>query len=286
MYLPELEYTGHIQDKGWVLPVKDGNILGTVGEFLRLEAIKACVKSPEDMHIEIESYLEGEGWQGVATENEVSGTIGQARRIEAFRARLVGVDAYKYSVWYGTQAENNGWLGFVRDWEPSGTTGGCLRIEALKMLILPKSVILTSSTNDTFLEYIQQVPQQNPVITSSIGLRYFGDNEFKCACGCGLDVADEVKIKIDNVRHEYGYPLFVSSGARCFYQNALDGGIPNSNHVKRLAVDVFAPGRMSRDEVDVLAGVIKNNGLGVIKYHDNLFDHADGADTDADWSMN
>jgi len=113
---------------------------------------------------------------------------------------------------------------------------------------------------------------------------YFTDDEFKCACGCSGDVLPEIKALADRVRARYGYPLIVTSGFRCPYQNDLDGGVGFSFHMQGMAADIYSPGRMSYDEVEVLANVIVECGGGVIMYHANLFCHMQLEVTK--WSMN
>lgn len=52
-------------------------------------------------------------------------------------------------------------------------------------------------------------------------LRHFNPNEFACKCGCGQnEFSADTAVRFDNVRHEYGKPLTVSSGYRCPKHNA------------------------------------------------------------------
>lgn len=140
--------------------------------------------------------------------------------------------------------------------------------------------IVDETTQNILFDIVAQV-QEQPAIS---GNNYFGDDEFKCECGCGCDVCQELKDLANRVREMYGYPLVISSGFRCEYQNEKDGGIPTSNHKIGQAADMYSPGRMSYDEVDRLAECIIACGGGVIRYHDDLFCHMEL--TDANWSMN
>lgn len=113
---------------------------------------------------------------------------------------------------------------------------------------------------------------------------YFGPDEFKCECGCGRDVCQELKDLANKIRRAYKHPLVVSSGFRCPTQNAKDGGAPDSLHMEGIAFDTYSPGRMTREEVDVIANIVRECGGGCILYHDQLFVHVEL--TDAFWSMN
>lgn len=69
-------------------------------------------------------------------------------------------------------------------------------------------------------------------------MRYFKDNDFKCKCGCGMDVTRDVKSLADMGRHICGFPWIVTSGARCEAHNIRSKGRKTSAHLKGLAVDV------------------------------------------------
>jgi len=68
--------------------------------------------------------------------------------------------------------------------------------------------------------------------------KYFKDDEFKCRCGCGLDVVDEVKFIAHRVRVKTKRPYISNSGARCLSHNRKIGSKDTSSHIKRLADDV------------------------------------------------
>ncbi|WKY44481.1 D-Ala-D-Ala carboxypeptidase family metallohydrolase [Eubacteriaceae bacterium ES2] len=285
-----VEYKTYLENLEWQEIKRNGEIAGTIGESRRIEAIEwHLIDKPEGEEIFLHGnpQLENLGWTGFVAENELCGTTGQARKLEGIQFQLVGADADKYSVQYRiANAQNIGKMGWAKDGELAGTEGAGLRAEAIQILITEKGVDL--STYESSFQHFDPDPvveETEPVATGRLGLRYFDeDKDFKCPCGCGLDVIDEVKIMADNARHEYGHPLYVSSGARCPTQNAKDGGITNSNHIKGQAVDMYSPGRMSYSEVNTLANVMRNNGFGCILYHENLFVHGD---LDGEfWSMN
>ncbi|MEA5073111.1 MAG: D-Ala-D-Ala carboxypeptidase family metallohydrolase [Eubacterium aggregans] len=106
----------------------------------------------------------------------------------------------------------------------------------------------------------------------------FGPDEFKCACGCGGDIKDELKCKIQAVRAELSAYLgrdaqiVVTSGFRCPPENARQGGVPDSLHQYGEACDVYTPG-MSDAMVDTIVQVAHNHDLKCGTYYAQQFVH-------------
>lgn len=68
---------------------------------------------------------------------------------------------------------------------------------------------------------------------------YFTEHEFKCNCGCGMDIATELKSAITVAREVAGVPFVITSGARCqAYNDNVVEASPTSSHTKGLAVDI------------------------------------------------
>lgn len=67
---------------------------------------------------------------------------------------------------------------------------------------------------------------------------YFKDDDFKCRCGCGMDISDKLKGLIFEMREDAQVPFVVTSGARCLSHNGSIGSKDTSSHVKGLAVDI------------------------------------------------
>jgi len=106
----------------------------------------------------------------------------------------------------------------------------------------------------------------------------FGPDEFKCACGCGGDIKDELKCKIQAVRDElsaylgHDAQIVVTSGFRCPPENARQGGVPDSLHQYGEACDVYTPG-MSDAMVDTIVQVAHNHDLKCGTYYSSQFVH-------------
>jgi len=276
-------YQGNVENKGMTEWTKDGQRCGTVGESLRIEGIYIKLETDEDLGIEAQAHVQDFGWMDPVGAGELCGTIDQSKRLEAIKIKLTGSAADKYSIIYGVHVENVGDMQTAMDGEPAGTEGFSERIEAIQIWIVEKGVDFKIETLDSFRK-VEPVPEPvAPAVTETVS-GYFGPDEFKCECGCGGDVCQEIKDLANRVRELYGYPLVISSGFRCYDQNERDGGIPGSNHTIGQGADMYSPGRMSYDEVDRLAECIRACGGGVIKYHEQLFCHMELSD--ADWSMN
>lgn len=284
-----VEYQVHQEGSGWGSWVKNGAMAGATGKSLRIEAIRFRLLNKDglDIYLHGNPHLENIGWDGFVPENFICGTEGQARKLEALQFQLIGKDAGEYSVQYRVHSQDMGTMAFTRDGGLAGTEGGGLRIEGVQVLITEKDVDLSQYEVPAFRHFDPiPVPVLQPVATGRLNMRYFNeDTEFVCEDGCGFDVIDQIKLMADAAREAYGYPLFISSGGRCVDWNAAVGGIPGSNHTFGVAIDVYAPGRMTRDEVDVLAAVMQSVGFHTISYHDELFVHGD-LDEGYSWDMN
>lgn len=102
-------------------------------------------------------------------------------------------------------------------------------------------------------------------------INYFTKDEFKCKCGCGMDVTDELKDILTTARKISDTPYVINSGARCKSHNAKVGGSPTSTHVQGEAVDIGYSSPLQL--VKILFGLI-NAGFTRIGIHPK-FIHVD-----------
>ena len=128
--VPDVTFSGqaHIQNKGWVEMAN--NVLGTVGESLRLEAFSLVVKNkgvvqPMDGVIHVQDI----GDVGYQSGANLFGTVGQEKRLEAVKINVGN------GVQYRAHIENLGWSVWVRSGEWVGTTGKSLSIEAIEFRV-------------------------------------------------------------------------------------------------------------------------------------------------------
>lgn len=145
-------YDGHVQDIGDVGPFKNGELCGTTGKGLRLEAVKIWLETDLDLGIEYEGQIQDIGWDVTKKTGELCGTQGQGKRLESIRIRLTGADADKYDVYYGVHAENYGNLNWAMNGESTGTEGMSLRLEGIKVQIVPKGIVMSPDTIQKFMK--------------------------------------------------------------------------------------------------------------------------------------
>ena len=128
----ELEYSTHIEDYGWLGAVSGGEMAGTSGYSLRVEAFS--LKLTGMSGIEYRSHIQDLGWEdGFKHDGEISGTTGQSKRMEAIQIKLSDELAMNYDVVYRVHVQNYGWMDWKKNGEIAGTTGEARRIEAIEI---------------------------------------------------------------------------------------------------------------------------------------------------------
>ena len=146
-----IEYSGHIQNKGWSTWVSAGGECGFPGWGLRIEGLKVRLtgSEAEDYDIWYCLHAQNYGWLGWAKNGEESGTEGMALRVEAIsvkilpkgseRPALLGTRTQTFykspTIFYSSYVEKQGWQKEVRKNTVSGTSGQSLRLEAFKLRV-------------------------------------------------------------------------------------------------------------------------------------------------------
>lgn len=100
---------------------------------------------------------------------------------------------------------------------------------------------------------------------------YFNDEELKCPCCGTLKMEEGLMMKLNKFRHEWGRPMFVTSGYRCVKHNQRVGGAPESQHVLGNAVDITV-GPTERYDFVKMAIKHRFRGIGVHKVFMHLDD--------------
>ncbi|KST97753.1 Ig domain-containing protein [Lactococcus lactis] len=85
-----IQYQGYVQNIGWQNPVQDGTIAGTIGNNLRLEALKINLTGNISKYFSISyrAHVENIGWEPFVTDGIISGTVGKGLRIEAIEIQI------------------------------------------------------------------------------------------------------------------------------------------------------------------------------------------------------
>lgn len=86
---PKIVYRAHVQDKGWLPGVKDGQTAGITGHSLRVEALMIdCAVGK----LKVQAQIQDIGWvnYGIIDKNTIIGTTGQGKRLEALIIEPIG----------------------------------------------------------------------------------------------------------------------------------------------------------------------------------------------------
>ena len=135
-----VQYNTHVQEEGWQDWKTDGEMAGTSGKGLRLEAmnIKLLNNQNENLNIKYQVHVQSEGWQDWKQNGELAGTSGKGLRLEAIKIYL---DSSKdYSIMYRVHVQDEGWQDWKTDGEMAGTSGKSLRLEAIEIKIVEKKI--------------------------------------------------------------------------------------------------------------------------------------------------
>ena len=138
MLVPQVRYSAHVENYDWMNRVTDREICGTIGEGLRIEAIKIYLKDTSYGNIRYKTHLEDLGWGSSVYNGKASGTTAIKLRTEAFTVALDGQAAEMFDVMYKAHVQDIGWMDWVRNGTVAGTTGQLLRLEAFKVMVVPK----------------------------------------------------------------------------------------------------------------------------------------------------
>lgn len=155
-YPVDVTYKTQVQSYGWMKPVKNGQIAGTIGQSKRMETMSISVKNltdaNSDLGIAYNAHVQSYGWQGKTNDastwkkdGQNAGTVGKAKRLEAIQIKLTGEDAEKYDVYYRVHAQSYGWLNWAKNGEISGTAGCAKRLEGIQIIVVEKGAKINTS---------------------------------------------------------------------------------------------------------------------------------------------
>ena len=112
---------------------------------------------------------------------------------------------------------------------------------------------------------IKQVPNSIDLPKSPAKLsKNFDAEEFVChCCGYGSGLIDERLIELlEELRAKVNAPVHVNCGYRCPKHNAAVGGVPNSQHVKGTAADIYIP-KIAYEKVRQIVESMPFDGVGL-----------------------
>lgn len=90
LFSGDVEYYAHVQNEGWQSVKKNGEVAGTTGANLRLEAVRMNLTGEiaKQYNISYRVHVQNEGWTKWSTNGEIAGTVGKCLRLEAMEIRL------------------------------------------------------------------------------------------------------------------------------------------------------------------------------------------------------
>ena len=126
----EISYRVHVSDKGWLAWVHGGEVAGTTGRGLRMEAIQLDLP----FRANVKAHIERKGWINYCdiNKNTVIGTVGESKRLEAL---VIDPIDNELPLTGKVHIQNRGWDNWYKmDGVISlGTSGLSLRLEAIQL---------------------------------------------------------------------------------------------------------------------------------------------------------
>lgn len=124
-----IRYDVHVQNRGWMCNYFEGEVGGTTGQSLRMEAIIIYTELPIKYRVHIQNI----GWQDWKLPGEVAGTTGQGLRMEGIEIRKQDGCTEDFQIYYRLHVQNVGWYAWAQLSEVTGTTGESKRAEAIQI---------------------------------------------------------------------------------------------------------------------------------------------------------
>ncbi len=145
---PLVSYSAHVASIGWQSTVHDGDIAGTTGQALSMEALDVSLSSGAgEGSIRVQGHVQNIGWQDWSY--GYTGTTGRALGLEAIRLELSGDAQSKFDIYYRVHSAEFGWLGWVKNGEPAGSQGYVRAIQAVQIELVPKGSSVSFDTEST-----------------------------------------------------------------------------------------------------------------------------------------
>ena len=133
----KISYNAHIRKIGNQDMVQEGELSGTVGKGLRMEALTIHLDSNLSGNILYKTYIDGKGWEeDYRKNNELSGTTGEGKGIELIRMKLTEELEKRYDIFYRVHSDHYGWFDWAKNDEITGAD--CYDIQAIEIRLYLK----------------------------------------------------------------------------------------------------------------------------------------------------
>jgi uncharacterized protein YjdB len=213
----QMTYQTHVQNIGWEGWKQNGELSGTTGQNLRLEAIEIKNDNSEsNVGLKYQTHVQNYGWQGWKEDGEMSGTSNQSLRLEGIQIQLTGANAELFDVYYEAYVEGFGWMPWVMNGESAGTEGLALRLEGIRILVQLKGSTAPKNSENT-LGFMAQLVNKNHSVPADyvpgdlvwVNLPSTRDTQLRA------DAAEHL-IQLFNGASAQGLTLYCCSGYRSY----------------------------------------------------------------------
>ena len=134
-----VQYSAHVQNRGWLQWQLNGGTAGTTGQGLRMEGLRfAIANAPAGSGIRCRAHVQNIGWQNWVPAGTIAGTTGSSLQMEAVQFELTGALADTHDIEYRVHMRDVGWGLWVHNGLTAGTTGQSRRIEAIQIRLVPR----------------------------------------------------------------------------------------------------------------------------------------------------
>ena len=141
-----LTYSAHVSDIGWQPYVSSGEIAGTTGRNLSVEALSfKLLNAGAGDAVKVRAHVRNIGWQDWMDNS--GGTTGRALNIEALQLQLSDSLSSQYDLWYRVHVQDIGWLDWAKNGEVAGTTGMAKHVEAVQVIMQKKGASAPGPTD-------------------------------------------------------------------------------------------------------------------------------------------
>jgi len=224
-----IQYRTHVQSIGWQGYVSDGEMSGTEGRALRLEAIEIDALGKSDLGIRYSTHIEKIGWQDYVTDGQLSGTEGRKLRLEAIKMELTGEESALYDIYYRVHAEKIGWMDWAKNGSAAGTAGFGYRLEAIEIRLVEKGTEPNLPTEESYRSKLDPEDISYRTHVQSIGWQdYVSDGE--------MSGTEGRRLRLEGIEIKLGDHL-------------PTGSVEYSTHVEKLGwLDPVTDGAMSGTE--------------------------------------
>lgn len=146
-------YQTYVQSRGWLNTVRDGASSGTVGQGLRMEALRANLSNLVCRGgISYRAHIQNKGWVDFSNDGNLTGGENSGLRLEAIEMKLTGEAAELYDIYYRIHSQQFGWLDWAKNGESAGTAGYSFRVEGIEIKLVPKNGAAPGPTARAFVE--------------------------------------------------------------------------------------------------------------------------------------